>query len=693
MTAPKKVSWPGPTLPELCHALMERAPVPMAELEGEEHIVRYVNPAFCHLVGKEREALTGRPFREIAQEGDQCVTVLDRVYRTEESAAHTESEQVESHPVYWSYAMWPVLDAGQRSVGVMMQVTETTLFHQQARAMNQHLLRSSVRQHELTEAAEQLNDRLRAEIDERDRAQVAISKLAAIVESSDDAIISKDLTGVITSWNAGAERLFGYTSQEAIGQPIMMLIPPERLDEEPDILERIRRGESIEHYETVRRRKDGTLLDISLTVSPIVDRQHRIVGASKIARDITEHKRTEARLKQFTDELERRVYERTQELAQSEDHLRALATELNLAEQRERKRLSIELHDYLAQLLVLCYLTLGQAKRAGLQPRAEQLVKETEDNLSKALTYCRTLMSELSPPVLQEQGLPAGLIWLGDHMKQHELAITVEIQEAFDVPLPEDRAVLLFQSVRELLINVAKHGVVKKAAVRMTYRDGLLQIVVSDENGFDLAASASATGNTSPLSSKFGLFSIRERMKALGGSFDLQSVPGEGTIATLTLPVALRREPVKQTIHHQPSSTNSPSARHILKKNAKIRVLLVDDQTLMREGLRSIVSAYNHLEVVGEASDGVEAVELSRQLDPDIVVMDINMPNMDGIEATRQIKLYRPDITVVGLSVNPSAVTEQKMKTAGAAAYLTKESAADALYQAIREAVEGSSAR
>ena len=352
---------------------------------------------------------------------------------------------------------------------------------------------------------------------------------------------------------------------------------------------------------------------------------------------------------------------------------------------------------------MLCYLALGQAKRTNLPPRAEQLVKETEGNLSEALAYCRTLMSELSPPVLQEQGLPAGFLWLGDHMKQHELAITVEIQQSFDAPLPEDRAVLLFQSVRELLIDVAKHGAVKKAAVRMTYRDGLLEIVVSDENGFDLSASAAAIGNPSPLSSKFGLFSIRERMKALGGSFDLQSAPGQGTVATLTLPVAMRREDregrgesERETIGHLLPGISTPSDRPILKKNAHIRVLLVDDQTLMREGLRSIVSSDNHLEVVGEARDGVEAVELAQQLDPDIVVMDINMPDTDGIEATRQIKLYRPGIVVIGLSVNPSAETEQKIKAAGAAAYLTQESAADALYKAIQETMihkQGPSAR
>ena len=137
------------------------------------------------------------------------------------------------------------------------------------------------------------------DITERKQAERAVALLATIVESSDDAIISKDLNGVILSWNNGAERLFGYTAQEAIGQPITMLIPPNRFDEEPGILKRIRHGEFIQHYETVRRRKDGTLLDISLTVSPLVDRQGQIVGASKIARDITERKRTETRLTQF----------------------------------------------------------------------------------------------------------------------------------------------------------------------------------------------------------------------------------------------------------------------------------------------------------------------------------------------------------------------------------------------------------
>ena len=135
------------------------------------------------------------------------------------------------------------------------------------------------------------------------QAEQASRRLAAIVESSEDAIISKDLNGTIASWNQAAERVFGYRAEEMIGKPVTRLIPPGRDDEEPSILERIRRGEPIDHYETVRRHKDGSLLDISLTVSPIRDAQGNIVGASKIARDITRRKRVEVALRESEQRL------------------------------------------------------------------------------------------------------------------------------------------------------------------------------------------------------------------------------------------------------------------------------------------------------------------------------------------------------------------------------------------------------
>lgn len=142
---------------------------------------------------------------------------------------------------------------------------------------------------------------------ERDAAEHTRRLLTSIVENSEDAIISKNLDGVITTWNAGAARVFGYAADEIIGRHITTLIPPDRINEEPGIIERIRRGERIEHYETVRRRKDGADIDISLTVSPVKDSDGRIVGASKIARDITDRKRAEAQRTLLINELNHRV--------------------------------------------------------------------------------------------------------------------------------------------------------------------------------------------------------------------------------------------------------------------------------------------------------------------------------------------------------------------------------------------------
>jgi len=145
------------------------------------------------------------------------------------------------------------------------------------------------------------------DITDRKLAETFAQRIASIVESSDEAIISKDLTGKILSWNDGASRLFGYTAQEAIGKPVTILIPPDRLDEETGIIKRIQRGERVDRYETVRRRKDGSLVDVSLTVSPIKDGSGKIIGASKIAQDITDRKRAEQQKNLLLMEMKHRI--------------------------------------------------------------------------------------------------------------------------------------------------------------------------------------------------------------------------------------------------------------------------------------------------------------------------------------------------------------------------------------------------
>ncbi len=266
----------------------------------------------------------------------------------------------------------------------------------------------------------------------------------------------------------------------------------------------------------------------------------RLRSAAVLLGEIIKRKRAEEALADLTKNLEERITERTEKLVHSQEQLRALATELNLAEQQERKRLAAELHDHLQNLLVLAKLKIGQGKRyAQPIPALIDLMKQLDEVLSDSLRYTRTLVAELSPPVLRDYGLPAALKWLGDYMQKHSMTVTVTVPEPNELTLPEDQAVLLFQSVRELLINSSKYSGTGEATVTLEQREGQLRIQVRDEGvGFDLTAATPAAGAPSGgVSSRFGLFSIRERMMALGGSFDIQSAPGKGATATLTLPL------------------------------------------------------------------------------------------------------------------------------------------------------------
>ncbi len=442
-------------------------------------------------------------------------------------------------------------------------------------------------------------------------------------------------------------------------------------------------------------RSDGAVRWIYAKAKTLCDAEGRAVRMVGVNLDITDRKEGQLRLERSAEELEAQVEDRTRDLVHSQKRLRVLATELNLAEQRERKRLATELHDHLQQMLVLGKLTIGQGRRvvAGV-PACEQIFKKVNDIFSDALTYTRTLVSDLSPTVLRDQGLAAALQWLGNSMQKHEQAVTVTVSEDQDLRLPEDQVILLFQSVRELLINSAKHAGTGQAALVMEQQEGNLRITVSDKGkGFDFAAVTSvavAAGTASGgISSKYGLLSIQERMRALGGSFDIHSVPGQGTTATLLLPLARDGEVGSTVKAWKPKKGSSSTfASTVQPPDPRIRVLLVDDHIMVRQGLRAILDAYADIELVGEAANGEEAVQLVDQLRPTVVVMDINMPKMDGIEATGWIKRRYPDTIVVGLSVNAAKENEEAMMRAGAVGLMTKESAVEQLHDAIVEAVK-----
>ena len=519
------------------------------------------------------------------------------------------------------------------------------------------------------------------------------ARLAAIVTSADDAILSKTLNGVITSWNPGAERMFGYSAEEMIGQPILRLIPPERQAEEGEILRRLRAGERIQHYETVRQKKDGTLFDVSLTISPMRNEAGQIIGASKIVRDVSERKQTELslkesqqRLREFAEDLERLVESRTSELVQSQQQLRALAAQLNLSEQKARQRLAGELHDYLGQMLALNRIKIGVAKKHPMEASLAHLLEELQATTDKALAYTRSLVAQLSPPVLQEFGLAMALPWLAQQMLERDLVVSLQVKTQIP-PIPEDQALLLFQSIRELLLNCIKHAQVPQAVVVLERKEEALYVTVADQGlGFEPSVMLSAKQTTQTVN-KFGLFSIRERMLSLGGRFELQSSPGNGTVATLVFPITT-------TLIEMPASAEALSTKDngIKKANGaktpstpdgKILLLVVDDHAMVRQGLCSVLDAYEDIHVIGEASNGKEAIELASRLKPDVILMDVTMPDIDGIEVTKRIKSDHPHVLIIGMSVHSAQQVESAMSNAGASAFIHKEAAVDKLHQTI----------
>jgi signal transduction histidine kinase len=439
------------------------------------------------------------------------------------------------------------------------------------------------------------------------------------------------------------------------------------------------------------RRADGQYRWMRSVGRPRLTDQGELVGYVGASIDITDIREAQEQLQRWSHELEHAVRVKTSELLESQDRLRALATEVGLAEQRERKRIATELHDHLQQMLVFCKLKLGQGKRlvAGISGCGD-LIKQVDDVLSEALTYSRTLVAELCPPVLREFGLAAAVKWLGEHMSQRHLNVSVDIEKDL-CPVPEEQAVLIFQSVRELLINVAKHAQTTHASVRMRRDEKGIRIEVRDAGaGFDVNMLRPLDG-AQP--TKFGIFSIRERMKAFGGTLELTSEPGKGTSALLALPLQdvfeqrTRRPMVAGVVKVEAVTAQRFAALTPSSFPKALTVILVDDHAMMRQGLRSVLEAHDDIQIVGEASDGQEALAMVQELQPAVVVMDINMPRLNGIEATAQIKAQYPGIRVIGLSVNAGPNNREAMIQAGADMLLTKEAAVEDLYRCIQSVV------
>jgi signal transduction histidine kinase/ActR/RegA family two-component response regulator len=357
--------------------------------------------------------------------------------------------------------------------------------------------------------------------------------------------------------------------------------------------------------------------------------------------------------------------QRTKQLSQ-------MAWDLTLAEHRAREQIAKTLHDGLQQLLVIVALNLDvQLKRDTESGRATNpLLAEAKRHIDEAIAAARSLNRVLIPPVLHRSGLPAALTWLADWTRdKYKLDVEIAADPLAD-SARSDLRTLIYESARELLFNAVKHAQTGRVSLELTIdADDQLCVTVTDEGvGFE-PASLDDRWKTSQVG--WGLFSIRERMTLLGGRFDLDSSPGRGTRVRLVVPrgAPAAADGVPAVVPPQLAAANAVADT---RRSHALRILLVDDHAAVRNALRQMLDERQQLHVVGEASDGVEAIVQARELRPDVILMDVMMPQMDGIEATQRIHAELPDIQILGLSMQARSDTVHAIEKAGAAGFFVK---------------------
>lgn len=419
---------------------------------------------------------------------------------------------------------------------------------------------------------------------------------------------------------------------------------------------------------------------------PIRNAQGETIQWFGCSTDIDDLKRAEEELQQLNETLERRVEQRTALADQRSAQLQAMALALTQAEQRERRRLAQILHDHLQQLLVGAKLQVTMLRDSAQDLPIAERMQIISEAIAEAIETSRSLAVELSPPLLYELGLPHTIHWLARKVReQHGLQVDVTVEGEPD-PDTDEIKTLLFNAVRELLLNVLKHAHTNRARVVMTTTSAdRVQIVVEDDGqGFDPAARFEEGAGTG-----YGLFGIEERLQLLGGSVHIESAPQQGTRITLAAPRHVSSLPSHSLALSSQAPLNSGTqqppleSRDSASPGKQLRVLLVDDHALVRETLANLLQLQPQLQLVGEAAHEEMALQLARQVHPDLVVMNVSMLGIDGTEATRKLKAEMPDLRVVGLAMHHSEQIVQAMYEAGASACITKDAPANELLAAI----------
>jgi PAS domain S-box-containing protein len=473
--------------------------------------------------------------------------------------------------------------------------------------------------------------------------------LAAIVESSDDAIVSKTLEGCILTWNAGATRIFGYTPKEAIGKPITLIVPPELYGEEEHILQQLRQGKRIDHFDTIRVTKDGRRIAISLTVSPICDVNGRVIGASKVARDVSDRKRAEQMLQQS-----------------------ALA--LREADRRKDEFLALLAHELRNPLAPIRYALAANKKTGQTRERRRQ----NDEIIERQIDH----MSRLLDDLLDVSRIRHGTLELNRRAIELSAVVSTAIETArpalnakhhhLSVDMPEQAvrlyadAVRLAQVFSNLLINAAKY----------TDPGGHVQLVVTREqdeavisirdNGVGLSAELlprlftifsqeRTTLGRAEGGLGLGLSLVRAITTLHGGAVEARSEgPGKGSEFTVRLPIDTG---ATASINAEPVPDPAPP-------EAALEILVVDDNRDAADTCAMLLEASGHH--VRTAYGGQEALELGHAFRPDAVLLDIGLPDIDGYALAEQIRATHWGGRAVLVAVTGWGQEEDRLRAARA---------------------------
>ena len=493
------------------------------------------------------------------------------------------------------------------------------------------------------------------DITERQKVEEARALLAEIIEASDDAIVSNSLDGIITSWNRGAERMFGYMAGEALGQPIDLIIPPDRLEEDREILARLSRGERIEHFETVRRAKSGRTLDISLTISPVLDDSGRIIGASKIARDITDRKHAEM--------------EREESNRRKDEFIAILAHELRnpLAPVRNAAR----------YLKTKGFVDADVARPIEIIERQVAQMARLIDDLLDLSRISRGTLELRRERLAWSEIVEAALDACDDEIRAKGHGLTTSLPpEPVDVEADRER---LVQVLCNLIGNAAKYtppgGRIDLAVAAVGTR--VLEVSVRD-NGigippakltevFDMFArvddSLERQGGLG-----IGLTLVRQLVELHGGTIEARSRGiGQGSEFLLRLPIVV------------PPVTAAETVAEVEPSAAPLCILVADDNRDAVETLALLLRMGGH--DVHAAFDGEAALRSVEQLRPQVVLLDIGMPKVNVYDVARRIRDHAGDESpfLVAVTGWGQEADQRRAREAGFDAHLVKPVPLEAL--------------